>query len=278
MLQDKGSMPEKANSKSRDSISLIPANFLPDLDEKEINEPLNNQKYRPVKTTEESSKGTRKQQEENLEEDKDIKAKIINIVEIPDVDRKQKQFMPLDEYKRYKRALPLEGTIVTDMHVSFSEDVTNQTMREIISFFGFKIVAYPTRDPSYLLVCESPNFKFKKLDTKDKLQDFYNHNSNRTIEPEKGLLYWTKSELARQGMDAGNLKISIALGNSAGYFHWKEMSAIKFIAKPVKDINYTEARISKTPQGYWILLVEGISLKDGQFLEVEDQELKEILL
>lgn len=186
--------------------------------------------------------------------------------------------MTLDEYEKYKNSLPLEGTIVTEMRVNFPEDVTERTMREIISFFGFKIVAYPSHNPDYLLVCKAPEFKFEKLNTRDKLQEFYSNNSNRTIEPEKGLLYWAKSELARQGIDADSLRISIVLGNSAGYFHWKEKLAIKNASKPVTDVSYTEARVSKTPQGYWILLIEGVYLKDGQYLKVKDQELKDILL
>lgn len=279
-LPHKDSGPKPANSgKPEKGFSLLPGCILPDLVEKNNNEALNNRqnrRYRPVKVTEDNKKSVKNNQDEKPDEDKYVKTK--EIVKIPDLNKKEKKLMTPDEYKNYKNSLPLEGTIVTEMRVNFPEDVTEQTMSEIISFFGFKIVAYPSRDPDYLLVCKAPEFKFEKLNTKDKLQDFYTNNSNRTIEPEKGLLNWVKSELARQGINANGLNISIALGNSAGYFHWKEMLAAKNISRPITDVRHTEASIARTPQGYWLLLVDGVYLKNGQYLNVEDQELKEILL
>ncbi len=267
-----GGKPEKG-------FSLLPVSILPDLDEKSINEALNNRRnrqYRPVKVTEDIKKSVKNKQDEKPDEDKYVKTK--EVVEIPDINKKEKKFMTPDEYKDYKNSLPLEGTIVTEMRVNFPDGVTEQTMSEIISFFGFKIVAYPSRNPDYLLVCEAPEFKFEKLNTKDKLQDFYTNNSNRTIEPERGLLNWVRSELSRQGINSNGLNISIALGNSAGYFHWKEKLAARNISRPVTDVRHTEASITRTPQGYWLLLVDGIYLKNGKYLSVEDQELKEIFL
>ena len=279
-LPHKDSEPKPVNSgKPERGFSLLPGSILPDLVEKNNNEALNdrqNHRYRPVKVTEDNKKSVKNNQDEEPDLDKYVKAK--EVVEIPDLDKKEKQYMTPDEYKNFKKSLSLDGTIVTEMRVNFPEDVTEQTMSEIISFFGFKIVAYPSRNPDYLLVCEAPEFKFEKLNTKDKLQDFYTNNSNRTIEPEKGLLNWVKSELVRQGIKVNGLNISIALGNSAGYFHWKEILAAKNISRPITDVRHTEASISKTPQGYWLLLVDGIHLKDGQYLNVDDQELKKILL
>jgi len=279
-LPHKDSEPKPVNSgKPERGFSLLPGSILPDLVEKNNNEALNdrqNHRYRPVKVTEDNKKSVKNNQDEEPDLDKYVKAK--EVVEIPDLDKKEKQYMTPDEYKNFKKSLSLDGTIVTEMRVNFPEDVTEQTMSEIISFFGFKIVAYPSRNPDYLLVCEAPEFKFEKLNTKDKLQDFYTNNSNRTIEPEKELLNWVKSELVRQGIKVNGLNISIALGNSAGYFHWKEILAAKNISRPITDVRHTEASISKTPQGYWLLLVDGIHLKDGQYLNVDDQELKKILL
>ncbi len=74
------------------------------------------------------------------------------------------------------------------------------------------------------------------------------------------------------------MKISIVLGNSAGYFHWKEMSAARDSSKSITDVSYTEASIARTPHGYWILLVDGVYLKNGEYLKVDDHELNEILL
>lgn len=273
--KDSGKKPVNGG-KPEKGFSMLPVGILPDLDDKNINEALNNRKYRPVEVAEDNKKSVKKNRVEKPDEDKFVKAK--EVVEIPDHNKKEKQYMTPDEYNDYKNSLPLEGTIVTEMRVNFPEGVTEQTMSEIVSFFGFKIVAYPSLNPDYLLVCEAPEFKFEKLNTKDKLQKFYTNNSNRTIEPEKGLLNWVRSELARQGINANGLNISIALGNSAGYFHWKEMLAAKNISRPITDVRNTEASITRTPQGYWLLLVDGIYLKNGQYLNVEDQELKEILL
>lgn len=276
-LPHKDSGTESANGgKPEKGFSLLPASIYSGFDEKSINEALNNRKYRPVEVTEDNKKSVKNNQDKKPDEDKYVKTK--EVVEIPDLNKKEKKFMTPDEYKEYKNSLPLEGTIVTEMRVNFPEDVTVQTMSEIISFFGFKIVAYPLRNPDYLLVCKAPEFKFEKLNTNDKLKEFYTNNSNRTIELEKGLLYWVRSELASQGINANGLNISIVLGNSAGYFHWKEVLAVKNISRPITDVRYTEASITRTPQGYWLLLVNGIYLKNGQYLKVEDQELKEILL
>lgn len=268
-----------SGAKLEKGVSFLPTSILPDLDEKSINEALNNRQnrqYRPVEVAEDNRKNAKDKQVERPDKDKYVKTK--EVVEIPDLNKKEKVFMTPDEYKDYKNSLPLDGTIVTEMRVNFPEGVTKQTMNEIISFFGFKIVAYPSRDPDYLLVCEAPEFRFEKLNTKDKLQDFYTNNSNRTIEPEKGLLNWARSELARQGINANGLSVSIVLGNSAGYFHWKEMLAAENISRPITDVRHTEASITSTPQGYWLLLVDGIYLKNGKYLSVEDQELEEILL
>ncbi|MFQ5685235.1 MAG: hypothetical protein ACE5GV_01110 [Candidatus Scalindua sp.] len=264
-----GSKPEK-------SFALLPANICSSYDKKSIDESLNNHRYRPAEVTEDTKKNTRNIQDEKPDAYKNINAK--KVIEIPDIHKKEKQFMTSEEYKDYKKSLPLDGTIVTEMSVNFPEDVTERTMREIISFFGFKIVAYPSQNPDYLLVCEAPEFRFEKLNTSNKLKKFYSNNSNRTIEPENGLLNWTRSELTRQGIDANGLNISIVLGDSAGYFHWKEMLAAESISRPITDVSRSEASISRTPQGYWLLLVNGIYLKDGQYLNVDDQELKEILL
>ena len=267
-----GGKPEKGGS-------LLPASICSGFDETGINEALNNRQnrqYRPVEVTEDTKKSVKNNQDEKPVKNKYSKTKVI--VEIPDLDKKEKRLMTPEEYKSYKKSLPLKGTIVTEMRVNFPEDITEQTMREIISFFGFKIVAYPSHKPDYLMVCNAPDFRFEKLDTSDKLKEFYTNNSNRTIEPENDFLYWARSELARQNMDTDGLKISIVLGNSAGYFHWKETLAAKYISRPINDVSYTEASIARTPQGYWLLLVDGIYLKDGQYLKIEDQELKEILL
>jgi hypothetical protein len=264
-----GGKPEKR-------VTLIPARLLPDINENKIGESLNNQKYRPVNTTKETSNKVK-----NKQEDKAVKneyAKTKEIIKIPDHNKKKKKFMTPDEYRSYKKSQPLQGTIVTEMRVGFPKDITERIMRDIISFFGFKVVAYHPHNPNYLMVCNAPDFKFKKLDTSEKLKRFYSNNSNRTIESENDLLYWTRSELGRQGKDTDSLKLSIVLGNAAGYFHWKEMLAVRNVSRSINEVSHTEASIARTPQGYWILLVEGIYLKNGQYLKVEDQELKEIFL
>ncbi len=276
-LPQKSSKPKPANSgKPEKGISLFPAKILPNFNEKSINESLNNRKYRPIETTRESSYEKDKIEKEEIKKNKYVEKE--EVVEIPGHNNIEKQFISPDEYRKYKKSLPLQGTIVTEMHVNFPENITGRTMKEIISFFGFKIVAYPAHNPDYLLVCKAPEFRYEKLSTSDQLQQFYSNNSNRTIEPENELLYWARSELTKQGIDADSLKISIVLGNSAGYFHWKEMLAARNSSKPITDVSYTKARISRVPQGYWLLLVEGIYLKNGQYLKVEDQELNEILL
>ena len=257
-------------------FSLMPATILPGINEKNINESLNNRKYRPEETDKHSTKAIEDKKVEKIEDDRHVKIK--DKIDIPDFNKKKKQFLSADEYKKYKSALPLQGTIVTEMHVNFPENITDGTIREIISFFGFKIVAYPDQDPDYLLVCNAPEFRFEKLNTNDQLQKFYHNNSNRTIEPESDLLYWARSELSKQGINSDSLRISIVLGNSAGYFHWKETLAANNSSKPIADVSYTEAKISKVPQGYWLLLVEGLYLKNGQYLKIKDQELNEILL
>lgn len=276
-LPHKGSGPEPVNgNKPNNGFSLLPASICTGLDEKSINESLDNRRYRPAEVTEDNNKSVKTNQDERPDEDKYVKPE--EVVEIPDLNKKKKEFMTPDEYKNFKHSLQLDGTIVTEMRVNFPENITERTIREIISFFGFKIVAYPAQNPDHLLVCKGPEFRFEKLNTSDELQKFYSNNSNRTIEPEKELLNWVRSELAKQGINANGLNISILLGNSAGYFHWKEMLAAKNISRPITDVRHTEASISKTPQGYWLLLVDGIHLKDGQYLNVDDQELKEILL
>jgi len=276
-LPHKGSGSAPVNvGKPKKGFSLLPASIYSGLDEKSINKSLDNRRYRPVEVTEDNKEHVKEIQEKKTDEDKYVKAE--EVVEVPDLNKKKKQYMTPDEYKDFKKSLPLEGTIVTEMRVNFPVGATVQTMSNIISFFGFKIVAYPSRNPDYLLVCAAPEFKFEKLNTKEKLQEFYSSNSNRTIEPEKGLLDWVKSELARQRINSNDLNISIVLGNSAGYFHWKEMLAAKNISRPITDVHHTEASITHTPQGYWLLLIDGVYLKNGQYLSVEDQELKEILL
>ena len=269
--------PEPVNSnKPNKGFSLLPASICTGLDEKSINESMDNRRYRPAEVTEDSNKSVKTNQDEKPDEDKYVKPE--EVVEIPDLNKKEKKFMTPDEYENFKNSLKLDGTIVTEMRVNFPENITERTIREIISFFGFKIVAYPTQNPDHLLVCKGPEFRFEKLNTSDQLQKFYSNNSNRTIEPERELLNWVRSELAKQGINTSGLNISILLGNSAGYFHWKEMLAAKNISRPITDVRHTEASISRTPQGYWLLLVDGIHLKDGQYLNVDDQELKEILL
>ncbi len=276
-LPQKSSKLKPVNSgKPEKGFSLIPATFLSELNDKNINESLSNRKYRPIETDKYSTKETENKTVEKIEDDRYVKIK--EKINIPDPVKKKKQYLSADEYKKYKNSLPLEGTIVTEMHVNFPENITDSTMREIISFFGFKIVAYPDHNPDYLLVCNAPEFRFEKLNTSDQLQKFYRNNSNRTIEPESDLLYWTRSELSKQGIDPDSLKISIVLGTSAGYFHWKETLAASNSSKPIAEVSHTEAKISRAPQGYWLLLVEGIYLKNGQYLKVKDQELKEILL
>jgi|GEM_PF-3374326 len=269
--------PEHVNgSKPEKGFSLLPANICSGFDENSINQALDNSRYRPAEVTKENKKSTNSYQKDKPEENKNVKTE--EIVEIPDLNKKKKKFMTPDEYQDFKNSLQLDGTIVTEMRVNFPEEATEKTMSEIISFFGFKIAAYPSHNPDYLLVCEAPDFKFKKLNTNEKLKEFYTNNSNRTIEPEKGLLNWVKAELSRQGINSNDLNISIVLGNSAGYFHWKEMLAAKNIAKPITDVHLTEASIARTPQGYWLLLVYGIYLKSGQYISVEDVELQEIIL
>lgn len=276
-LPQNSSKPKPANEgKPVKGFSLMPAAILPGINEKSINESLDNRRYRPVEVTEGNKESVKNDQEEKPDEDKYAETK--EVVVIPDLNKKEKQYMTPDEYKNFKNSLQLEGTIVTEMRVNFPENITDLTIMEIISFFGFKIVAYPAQDPDHLLVCNAPEFKFEKLSTKEKLQKFYSSNSNRTIEPEKELLNWVRSKLTKQGINANGLNISIVLGNSAGYFHWKEMLAAKNISRPISDVRHTEASISRTPHGYWLLLVDGIHLKNGQYLNVDDQELKEIIL
>ncbi len=276
-LPHKNTGPQITNgAKPEKRLTLIPSRLLPDLNENETNESLNNQKYKPVETTKETSNKVK-----NRQEDKPVKneyEKKQEIVKIPGHSKKKKKYMAPDEYKRYKKSKPLQGTIVTEMRVSFPRDVSERTMRDIISFFGFKVVAYHPYNPDYLMVCNAPEFRFKKLDTSEELKRFYSNNSNRTIESENDLLYWIRSELGRQGKDADGLKLSIVLGNAAGYFHWKEILAVRNISRSINEVSYTEANIARTPQGYWILLVDGVHLKNGQYLKVEDQELKEIFL
>jgi hypothetical protein len=276
-------MPEKnqgpvpvSGGKQRKGVSLIPASLLPTDSNKDVNTSSKNHRYRLAEVSKKSSEGKKENQEKKPDSNKHLEEK--NVVEIPDHNREEKKLMNHEEYKSYKKSLALEGSIVTEMHVNFPERVSDSSMKEIITFFGFKIVAYPSQNPNYLLVCNAPEFEFKRLDTGNQLKEFYNNNSNRTIEPEKGLLRWVQSELSRQGMSSNDLKISIVLGVSSGYFHWKEILAAKNVSKPINDVNYTEASIEKTPQGYWLLLVDGIYLKNGQYLKVDDQELKEILL
>ncbi len=262
--------------KTEQKLTLIPSRLLPDLNDNKNNESLNNQKYKPDEMTKETSNKV-----ENRQGDKPVKneyEKKQETVKIPDHNKKKKKYMAPDEYKRYKKSKPLQGTIVTEMRVSFPRDVSERTMRDIISFFGFKVVAYLPHNPDYLMVCNAPDFRFKKLDTNEELKRFYSNNSNRTIESENDLLYWIRSELGRQGKDADGLKLSIVLGNAAGYFHWKEILAVRNISRSINEVSYTEANIARTPQGYWILLVDGVYLKNGQYLKVEDQELKEIFL
>jgi len=273
--KNKGPIPVCGSRQSK-GVSLLPAGLLPTADKRDISASSRNHKYRLAEESRKSSESNKEMQEKRPDSNKHVKRK--NVVEIPDKNKKEKQFMNHEEYKSYKESLALEGSIVTEMHVNFPESVSGSSMKEIISFFGFKIVAYPSHNPNYLLVCNAPEFEFKRLDTGNQLKEFYTNNSNRTIEPENDLLRWVKSELASQGMDADDLKISIVLGGSSGYFHWKEVLAAKNVSKPINDVNYTEASIAKTPQGYWLLLVDGVYLKNGQYLKVEDQELKEILL
>lgn len=276
-LPHKGPGPEPVNgNKPNNGFSLLPASICTGLDEKSINESMDNRRYRPAEVTEDNNKSVKTNQDEKPDEDEYVKPE--EVVVIPDINKKEKKFMTPDEYKNFKNSLKLDGTIVTEMHVNFPENLTEPAIKEIISFFGFKIVAYPAQNPDHLLVCKGPEFRFEKLNTSDQLQKFYSNNSNRTIEPEKELLNWVRSELAKQGINASGLNISILLGNSSGYFHWKEMLAARNISRPITDVRHTEASISRTPQGYWLLLVDGIHLKDGQYLNVDDQELKEILL
>jgi hypothetical protein len=262
--------------KQSKGVSLIPASLLPTDDNNDNSTSSRNHKYRLAEESRKLSDSKNERQEKKPDSNKHVETK--NVVEIPDHNKKEKQFMNHEEYKSYKKSLALHGSIVTEMHVNFPESISDSSMKEIISFFGFKIVAYPSRAPEYLLVCNAPEFEFKKLDTSDQLKEFYNNNSNRTIEPENDLLRWVQSELARQRIDVDDLKISIVLGGSSGYFHWKEILAAKNVSRPINDVSYTKASIAKTPQGYWLLLVDGVYLKNGQYLKVDDQELKEILL
>lgn len=257
-------------------FSIIPAKLLPDLNESRINESLNNRKFRPLEIDKNVTREKKDRQEGKIKSNNHVKVE--EVVEIPDSNKKKNQFLSPDEYQEFKKSLPLQGTIVTEMRVNFPENITDETIKEIISFFGFKIVAYPTHNPDHLLVCKAPEFRFERLDTQDQLQEFYRNNSNRTIEPENGLLYWARSELTKQNINSESLKISLVLGNSSGYFHWKEILAARSSSKLITDVNYTEAKISKTPQGYWLLLVESITLKDGQNIKIEDEELQEIIL
>ncbi len=256
-------------------FSLIPANLLHRYDE--LKKSSENAMYRPVDTDKEAEKQIDKQKKEALEKERNIEEK--KAIDIPHSDKVPKNYLSKEEYKRYKNAHIIEGTtLVADMHVKFPPGITEKTMQEIISYFGFKIVAYPDHNPDYLIVADGTEYQFRKLNTKDTIKDFYSDNSNRTIELDEDLVSWIRSGLERQGVRIYNLKISLALGDSSGYFHWKEMLAIKNVSKPITDISYTEARITMVSQGYWILLIEGICLKNGQYIKVQDQELKEIIL
>ena len=255
--------------------SLVPASLFRTADKKET-DTSPNRKYRLENESRKSSESKKEKQDKKSDSNKYVKTK--SVVEIPDQNKNEKQFMNRNEYKSFKKSLALQGPIVTEMHVNFPESVSDSSIREIISFFGFKIVAYPSQAPDYLLVCNAPDFRFKKLNTGSQLKEFYRNNTNRTIDPENDLLRWVQSELTRQGLDADDLKISIVLGGSSGYFHWKEVLAAKDVSTSINDVSHTEASITKMPQGYWLLLIDGVYLKNGQYLKVDDQELKEILL
>lgn len=254
--------------KAGNGALLIPVNLLSN---------SGDQKYRPSEAAEKNIVESRKSnREENPAEDKRPEAKYR--VEIPEPEKKQRKFMKLEEYRSYKNNIPLEGAVVAEMRISFPEDLTESMLKEIITFFGFKLIAHPRCDPDYLIVCTAPEFNFKKLHTGRELEEFYSDNSNRTIELEKGPESRAKSLLENNGVDTGNLSISLLMGGSSGYFHWKELLASKYVSRLVNDISYIESCLSKTPEGYWILLVKGVRLKDGQYLEVVDQELNEIIL
>lgn len=255
--------------------SLLPANLLSDIAQDKKNVEKQDLNFKPDNTEEKTTNNKNNDSAKHATEENKPKKEII---EIPDQYEKQEKYLSKEEYEIYKKSLPKEGTLVTNMRVKFPPDITTETIREIIIYFDFKIVAYPHSKPGYLLVCNGNTLRFEKLATKGEIEGFYLNNSNRTIELESDLLYLLKKELLKQNVLEEDLKVSLALGCSAGYFHWKEIQAIKYISANISDVSYTNARIVKTPQGYWILLVEDVYLKDGTFRKVEDQELKEIVL
>ncbi|MBT6226369.1 MAG: hypothetical protein HOI47_06910, partial [Candidatus Scalindua sp.] len=91
--------PKPANDgKPVKGFSLMPATILPDINEKNINESLNNRKYRPEETDKHSTKPIEDNQAGNIEEDRHVRIK--DKINIPDFNKKKKQYLSADEYKK----------------------------------------------------------------------------------------------------------------------------------------------------------------------------------
>ena len=67
--KDSGTKPVNGG-KPEKGFSMLPVGILPDLDDKNINEALNNRKYRPVEITEDNKKSVKNKQDEKPNKDK----------------------------------------------------------------------------------------------------------------------------------------------------------------------------------------------------------------
>lgn len=255
---------------------LIPAKILPknnDPNKRERDDDFAVSQYRSNKTKKGGFSGPKQQNTTSNKVADDIKKK--HVVEIPDMSEKQIRFVSVQKYKQYKKQHVAQGMPVSEIRVGFPKNVSETMVKEIINYFGLKIVGYGT-NLHYLIVGEAPGYRFSMLKARSEIEDFYRQNSNRTIELNGRYLGWIREKIRRQGLSDNDLIIAFALGNSAGYFHWKETLAAEYLSMDLREIQYTQTRFFKTSQGYWLLLLEGVGLADGRYVEVEDRELKEV--
>lgn len=232
--------------------------------------------YRSNKSVEGEHGGVMNNKDSPVISENDHKKRMV--VEIPDTSEKKPSFITHEHYKRYKEKRSSNGVPITEIRVNFPDKFTESTMKEIIAYFGLKIVAYPSYELKFLIVGEPPNYHFDVLRKKHDIEKFYKENSNRTIELQTNeYLSWIKGRLKNQSISSKNLRIALALGRSSGYFHWKETLVAEELSMSVDKIRYLETRFFRTPQNYWILLVEGVGLNNGKYVSVKDRELEDIL-
>lgn len=147
-------------------------------------------------------------------------------------------------------------------------------LHDIMKFHKMEIMAYPSSTEYYISAdLRSPSSsRYRKRTDFEHLQ---NNFAKRTIgiesildnvvdEIERGNLY--------RGQD-GRLYLSLIYPHGTDkYLAWKSVTVCKKYGYEPEAVSICRARFQRSKTGYWSLIVEGLILKNGQYVPVEDYE------